>query len=419
MSTDPITATVARNLCTGCGACAGAFPTAIRMVDDPVNGRRPLVAQTAEGREAAEQAVGLCAGVATNWRELQRSDTIDADWGPVIAAWEGWAADPEIRHRGSSGGAVTALGLLALESGAADGVAHAAARRDDPRLAEAVISRDRAGLLRGAGSRYAQASPAESLGPIMRGDEKVVFVGKPCDVASAHKAMRGDSTLVEKVSLTIAIFCAGQPNLVATERLLDRLGVPKGAHLSELRYRGDGWPGLMQATWCDGNGKERKSDAISYAEGWGDILQSERRWRCRVCADHTGAFADISVGDPWHAPPEGDTDNGRSLIVARTPRGKAFIEEALRSGVLIAEPRSRAVIARAQPNLRATHGAVWGRRAAMRGFGLAVPRDEGQGLFRLWLRLPARQKLQSIAGTWKRVWRERLWRPVRIPVRTR
>jgi hypothetical protein len=61
------------------------------------------------------------------------------------------------------------------------------------------------------------------------------------------------------------------------------------------------------------------SDGIPYAEGWGRILQSERRWRCRVCADHTGAFADISVGDPWHAPPEGDTDAGRSLIVARTP----------------------------------------------------------------------------------------------------
>ena len=67
---------------------------------------------------------------------------------------------------------------------------------------------------------------------------------------------------------------------------------------------------------------EIRTASTSYEEGWGDILQKHTQWRCRVCADHTGAFADISVGDPWHAPPEGDTDAGRSLIVARTPRGR-------------------------------------------------------------------------------------------------
>jgi coenzyme F420 hydrogenase subunit beta len=30
MSADPITRMVARNLCTGCGACAGAFPSLIQ-----------------------------------------------------------------------------------------------------------------------------------------------------------------------------------------------------------------------------------------------------------------------------------------------------------------------------------------------------------------------------------------------------
>jgi coenzyme F420 hydrogenase subunit beta len=190
--------------------------------------------------------------------------------------------------------------------------------------------------------------------------------------------------------------------------------VPKDARLTGLRYRGEGWPGLMQATWVDESGVDRRSDAISYAEGWGSILQSERRWRCRVCADHTGAFADISVGDPWHAPPAGDGDGGRSLIVARTPRGKAFIEDAIRAGALVVYPRSRDVIARAQPNLKNTHGAVWGRRVAMRCLGLAAPRDRGQGLFRLWCGLTLRQKMQSVGGTWKRVLRERLWRPVRV-----
>jgi coenzyme F420 hydrogenase subunit beta len=413
-SEDPITRTVACNLCTGCGACAGAFPALIRMVDDPVNGRRPVVAATPAGRDAAEKAMTLCAGAGADFDQLDRTDAVDRDWGPVLATWEGWAADPEIRHRGSSGGAVTALAAFALATGQVGGVAHIAARSDDPRLNEAVISRDRAGILRGAGSRYAQASPVEALAEINAGTVPVAFIGKPCDIASVHKAKAADASLAAKLPLTIAIFCDGAPNLVATERLLDRLAVPRDAKLTDLRYRGSGWPGLMQATFIDRDGQEQVSEGIPYFEGWGRILQSERRWRCRICTDHTGAFADISVGDPWHNPPAGEVDAGRSLIVARTAAGRALIEAAIAAGVLVATPLARDVIARAQPNLLATQGAVWGRRLAMRLVGMSVPADKGLPLLRLWWGLTGKDKLQSVAGTLKRILRAKLWRPVTV-----
>ncbi len=414
MTKDPITSIVACNLCTGCGACAGAFPDFIQMVDDPENGRRPRVVQTAEGRQAAHSAAQICAGTSTDWTTLPIVDEIDAAWGPILAAWEGWACDPDTRHRGSSGGAVTALADFALSQGHASGVAHIAARADDPRLNETVISRDADGLRRASGSRYAQASPAEAIGEISACTDPVVFVGKPCDVASVYKAAAADPSLAARIPLTIAIFCAGAPTLAATESLLDRLGVPQKAKLNDLRYRGKGWPGLMQAVWQDDAGHEHVSEGIPYAEGWGRILQSSRRWRCRVCADHTGAFADISIGDPWHAPPKGDTDAGRSLIIARTARGRAFVEAAIECGVIAAESRSRHVIAQAQPNLSATHGAVWGRRFAMRVLGMQPPEDRGQRLFSLWLGLPHTQKVKSVLGTWKRVVRDRLWRAVTI-----
>ena len=384
------------------------------MVDDAENGRRPIVAPSPAGRAASRAAAAMCAGASTDWKALPIIDAIDEAWGPVLAAWEGYAANPNTRFLGSSGGAVTALAEFALLSGVAQGVAHVAARKADPRLNETVISRDTEALRRAAGSRYAQASPAEALGEIAGGAEPIVFVGKPCDVATAHKAAESDRALKANLPLSIAIFCAGAPNLNATDKLLGDLGVPKDAKLTDLRYRGKGWPGLMQAVWTDEHGREHASKGIPYAEGWGRILQSTRRWRCRVCSDHTGAFADISVGDPWHAPPKGDTDAGRSLIVARTARGRAFVAAAIRAGVLVAEPRARDVIAQAQPNLSATHGAVWGRRLVMRVAGMRAPRDRGQKLFRLWVNLSVKQKAQSLLGTFKRVLRDKLWRDVRI-----
>lgn len=414
MKQDPISSIVACNLCTGCGACAGSFPDFIQMVDDPENGRRPVVAQSPAGRRASDAAARICAGASTDWNELPIKDDIDAAWGPVSDAWEAWASDTVIRNSGSSGGAVTALCDYALTSGLAAGVAHITARRDDPRLNETVISRDTSGLQRAAGSRYAQASPAEALGEIASGGDSIAFVGKPCDVASVHKAVKAYAALADRIPLTIAVFCAGAPTLAATEKLLDRLEVPKQAKLTDLRYRGNGWPGLMQAVWQDADGCTHKSKAISYAQGWGGILQASRRWRCRVCADHTGAFADIAVGDPWHAPPKGNMDAGRSLVIARTPRGRAFIEAAIKAGIIEAEARPRDIIAKAQPNLMATNGAVWGRRLAMRALGMGAPQDRGQRLFSLWLGLTIKQKAQSFLGTWKRVFRDRLWRAVAV-----
>ncbi|QYZ69225.1 Coenzyme F420 hydrogenase/dehydrogenase, beta subunit C-terminal domain [Neotabrizicola shimadae] len=414
---DPITRAVARNLCTGCGACAALTPAAIRMVEDPVHGRRPVVAATQGGRIAAQEAAAVCAGLGADHRSLPRADATDLAWGPVLAVWQGWAADDEIRHRGSSGGAVTALALFALQSGLARGVAHVAARKDDPRRNEATISRTRADLLRGAGSRYAQASPAEALAEIAAGADPVAFIGKPCDVASVSRAAAADPSLAGKLPLTIAIFCAGAPNLRATDRLLDHLGMPGDATPTALRYRGDGWPGLMQARWRDASGAETESRGITYAEGWGRILQADRRWRCRICTDHTGAFADISVGDPWHEAPEGETAAGRSLIVARTARGRRLIESAIAAGALVAVPEARDAIARAQPNLQAAQGAVWGRRLAMRAVGLPVPADRGLPLFAAWCALPLRAKLSSVAGTLRRIWRNRLWQPVEMESR--
>lgn len=395
---------VACNLCTGCGACARLFPNAIRMIEDEIEGRRPVVAEAVADRAA----LSVCAGIGRRAPKAgpETRDEIDVEWGPVLKTWEGHAADPEIRHRGSSGGAVTALALFALKSGAAEQVAHIAARPGDARLSDGVLSRSRAELLRGAGSRYAQASPCETLGEIAEGTRPTLMIGKPCDIASTRQAEAMTPALKGKLPLTIAIFCAGAPNLVATERLLDRLDVPRQAPVTGLRYRGAGWPGLMQARWQEPDGAERVSPGIPYATGWGDILQTGRRWRCRICDDHTGAFADISVGDPWHNPPEGDVDAGRSMIVARSAAGVALVEAAIAAGALVAAPRARAIIAEAQPNLVATNAAVWGRRLAMRLLGMAVPAHPlGARFGSWWTRLSPRAKAQSVAGSLRRILR--------------
>ena len=103
------------------------------------------------------------------------------------------------------------MALFAVQSGKVGAVAHTIADDTDPRHTRTTLSRTRDEMLRGAGSRYAQASPAEALADLPA--DPVVFIGKPCDVASVAKAQVVRADLAQAVPLTIAIFCAGAPNL--------------------------------------------------------------------------------------------------------------------------------------------------------------------------------------------------------------
>lgn len=403
-----------RNLCSGCGVCAYVQPDAIRMVDVVDDGRRPLV--SGEDADTA-QALAACPGVALAHaaapEDTARSPAaveLAAAWGPVREVWEGYAGDAEIRYAGSSGGAATALALHCLRAEGMHGVLHIAARDDVPYLNQTVMSRTRAQLLAATGSRYAPASPCDGLQRVVDAPAPCVFIGKPCDVAGSHRARQRAPELDAKLGLTIAVFCAGTPSTRGTLEMARRLGVAPD-EIASVRYRGLGWPGSARVRAHD----DDTDRTLSYEESWGGILQQHRQWRCRVCVDHTGEFADVSVGDPWHRD-VGPDEPGRSLIIARTERGEQLVRAAVASGALVAERVDSGLIAASQPNLLSARGAVWGRVVASRLAGMPAPRYRNLPTFRWWWReLSVREKLRSTIGTLPRIRRLRLHR--RRPVR--
>lgn len=397
---------VRNHLCTGCGACAAAAPQAFGMTDVAASGRRPLVIRQVTRREQAD-ALAVCPGVAATRPQMpeQADPAMAREWGPILESWEAHAADPSVRHNSSSGGAVTALSVFALEQQNFAGVAHIKANPESPIFNIATVSRNPADVIAAAGSRYAPASPCESLKEIAQSSGTYAFIGKPCDVEAASRLARLDAKLADKIGLTISIFCAGTPSLNGTKALLARLGVNDPEQVQSLRYRGAGWPGTMAAVLKSGE----ETPGISYAEGWGDILQKHRQWRCHVCADHTGEHADLSIGDPWDRPSNDLNEAGRSLILVRSERGRRFLQAAIAAGILIAERRTNDAVALAQPNLSRTRRILFGRIAGLRLLGLAAPAYPGFALGRLWLKhISLRDKAASIIGTMQRALRKRL-----------
>lgn len=405
-----------RQLCTGCGVCAYLAPDEVRMVDVLDHGRRPLpLLPSAPASGRAAEALRACpgAGLAHETREPQPGEIAELrpQWGPIRAMWEGYAADATLRHAGSSGGVATALAAFCVEHEGMAGVLHIGARDDVPYLNEARYSRTRAELMVHTGSRYAPASPCERLDLVEEQAAPSVFIGKPCDVAGAGMAARVRPALAQRLGLTIGIFCAGAPSTQGTLEMLRVLGIDDPAAVTSVHYRGQGWPGRARAT-AAGDPADRDR-SLSYEQSWGEILQRHRQWRCYLCADHTGEFADVAVGDPWYRP-TGD-DPGRSLVLARTERGQRAVEAAIAAGVLVLEPVPPHILPASQPNLVRARGAVWGRVLTLRLAGLAAPRFRNLPMAAAWWRhLSPREKLRSTVGTLRRIRRRALRR--RAPV---
>jgi coenzyme F420 hydrogenase subunit beta len=397
-------------LCLGCGACAYACPeNNIKLIDVPDYGIRPQTDLT-KCRFCGE-CIKVCPGIEISQQPVGNkaiSELINS-WGPVLEVWEGYAADPEIRFEGSSGGAATALALFCLEKENFASVLHIGAEPEAPLRNIPVFSKSREDLLKRTGSRYSPAAPCEKLNWIEESESPCAFIGKPCDVAALRKSQAVNIRLNEKVGLAISIFCAGTPSSAGTYHLLNVLGV-KPEQVEEFRYRGRGWPGPTAVKIRDTKGEILQ---MSYEKSWGNILSNYSQFRCRLCPDSTGELADIACGDPWYrdiAP----SDPGWSLILVRTEKGREILQKAICSGYLIAVKASADILPQSQKAILGRRRHLFGRLLTMRMMGVPIPCYKGFYLFRNWRELSSVEKFRSIGGTLKRIILRGWIRPLRL-----
>ena len=104
---------------------------------------------------------------------------------------------------------------------------------------------------------------------------------------------------------------------------------------------------------------------------------------------------------------------GKSLIVVRTQRGLDILRAAEKAGYVVLEKKDLSLLPRSQPNLLDTRGAIWGRRLALKLLNAPFPDFERFAMFRFWWKvLSPKSKLQSITGTFKRIFIKKLNRKI-------
>lgn len=383
---DQIDRVIQEGNCSGCGACL-LLDTGLAMQLDEAGFARPtLVAPSTASTDAERLFAQACPGRvvrAVHPRNVERHPTM----GPVVAVWEAWATDAQIRFAGSSGGALTALADWIRSTGRATRVVGATAAPDARRsVAISITTREEA--LAAAGSRYAPVTTDSST--VQPGG---ATIGLPCRIS----AMRSldDSQASE---ILLSFFCAGTPSQLATDSLAASVGAP--GQPASLRYRGNGWPGRFAVQHADGS-----VASLSYEQSWGEHLGRAVQQRCKLCPDGVGESADVSAADLWDADESGyprftDRD-GVSALIARTARGYELVVEAAAAGVLELHPIRIERLAAVQPYQDQRRRTLAGRLLGSVLAGRRVPQYRGFGLLALaagrW-----RESVRAARGAWSR-----------------
>jgi coenzyme F420 hydrogenase subunit beta len=368
LTTDEI---VQAGLCIGCGLCVGVVGSdRLRLIMTAEGRERPVPVDRLSERENA-LVNAICPGLQIHGAAedaLGPNTQTDLIWGPANEILVGYAADPTVRFRGSTGGVLTALGQFLLESRRVKFVLHVGASRESPLRSERKLSFNAAQVLEGAGSRYGPAAALVDFEAILSRGEPFALIAKPCDVTAVDNLARHDSRVRRLLRYRLALVCGGASDLMKSEELLARFGIAED-QLRLFRYRGYGNPGPTRIETEDGRAYE-----VSYQQLWED----ESKWmiqpRCKICPDAIGEAADIVASDTWPGGGPTGEDEGFNGIIVRTHRGRELFEAASAAGAIIVE---RQIDFRdldlVQPHQVRKKRAVWARLAGMQAAGLPVP----------------------------------------------
>lgn len=386
--------------CVGCGLCATLDNSIVMAISRegfsrPVrNGDHDPESRRAAVRDFRRACPGLRIDSPQRAAPPQHHDPILGDY---LEMWRGWAVDPAVRARGSSGGVLTALSTWLLKSGVVSGIGTVAASPIEPIRTLPITAVNGEQMIASAGSRYC---PSPTLDNATVLQTSVAVVAKPCEASALRQLGFQGGVPEEAGPLKLSFFCAGVPSLRATKKAITATGANPDA-LVELRYRGGGWPGTFRARDVEGNGGD-----LSYDESWGAILGRDVQWRCKLCPDGVGESADIVAADFWAADDRGYptfTDApGESAIIARTQRGKDAVLAAAQAGVIEIRPAELGELRQVQPLHEYRRSQLFGRLMGARLAGRRVPSYRGFHLLRLGIRRPVKFILRPAVGTFTR-----------------
>lgn len=290
------------NMCTGCFACADNCPKAAITIVDSMKAVNAVI------DEDACISCGICEKVCQK---------LEVPEGRQPISWcQGWAKDPAVRSKSSSGGAAAAISLAFAEAG---GVVCSCMFRDGEfRFDFAGTAEETMAF---AGSKYVKSNPSgiyRQIRTMLKQGKKVLFIGLPCQVGALKKIVGSAEKLY-----TIDLVCHGTPSA----KLLETYLLQQKKNLKEeksIAFRIKQKKQVIVGGY--GVSPIGVSDRYTIAFIHG-LIFTENCYHCDYSG--TNRVSDITLGDSYGSTlPDEQQQKGISLILCQTQKGRQLLEQA-------------------------------------------------------------------------------------------
>ncbi len=339
---------IQEGLCHRCGSCVGICPTAALGFDKD---SYPAVADLSACTDC-DLCTRVCPGDEFGYQEhFQEVFQRPAEWtdthGSFSDALIAYSNREGLREQGTSGGLITEILLHLYESGRIDGAVVIVSDERQLWRGKPIVARSKEEIIAAAKSKYAISPTNGAFSEISAVPGRYALVGLPCQIHGFRKAAALDRRLRERVVLTIGLFCHAAIEHDAFEVIWETLGdKTKGA--KRFISRVGKHPGAPHLELADGTLYPvyfgwKHGYRPSSMEVINILYRLYTPPRCLTCFDGLSEFADISIGDPWIAPPDDTVSfrDGWSFALARTARGGEVLKEVWQAGKITVKELTR------------------------------------------------------------------------------
>jgi coenzyme F420 hydrogenase subunit beta len=325
---------ISSGLCNRCGTCVGLSDGKIRFTDR-TGKYLPHIENDPEGK-LNKELLQYCSGKGFYFPgQSKKIFGEDAHYNVFTGAYKniyiGHSNDESIRRLGASGGIISAILIWLLEKGRIDGAVVLGMSEEEPWLTKPFIATSTEEILSAAQSKYIISSVNEILPDIERFEGKLAYVGLPGQVQSIRLLQEAGHPTVKNIEYIFGPFYGNTLHFSSVKSFLRSYGERDYRKIRKLYFRHGEWPGNMRIELESGRTIELPKFHANY------LIPFHIMKNSLLCTDLSNEFTDISGGDAW-APAYEERGKGFSIILSRSDKGQAILDEMRGEGYLVLNP---------------------------------------------------------------------------------
>lgn len=320
-----------KQLCTGCGVCAGLCD-AIEMSENDIGHYLPQI--DLDKCKNCGKCVRVCP-VMTDYKD--RTLLNDGLWsdslknktsqtGYYLNCYEGYV--PSRRKYSASGGLCSQLLMQLISRNMVQSVYCASSNPDSGKLFVSKRISTCEEIAACAGSAYYPIELSETIKNIKARDELTAIVCLPCQATALRLAMRQDKQLKKRIKYIIGLICGGMPG----KSMVEYIATDSECNFNDInratfREKDTG----INCNNCQiklYSGQELKcTSRFHNGESFGFAYLNHlfHNVACDACDDIFAEHADIAFGDAWF-PENKSNELGTSICITRNKELDSIIE---------------------------------------------------------------------------------------------